>query len=474
MKFGSGADLLNGLNIHIGGPLYNPQKYNFGPQVGFAWQPAESMNKLVVRGGFGINYNQNEIAILANGFGNPPNVVNNNFCCSTPTTNTPGILYETATSTNSIFGYAPNPATITTFGSNNLPTTGVTAVTGFPSNPKTITNYHYSLDMEYQFPFEMVASLGYQGSESRHLLIQSNFNVIAGANGIALNPIANSIDYYANTGTGNYNAMIATLKHTFSHQFNIETQYTWDKAMDENSGPYEEDPYPYNSHAAYGRSDYNVANAFKIFGLWQPIIFRGQNNWAEKVVGGWSLSGIFNWHTGFPINPLYNTNTSGGLYYNGSGYGSLRPAAYIGGAGSSTSNSTFMQTTNPNYNGNGTTYLTAPTFADGPAFPGFSPPPALGIHRNSLNGPGYNDVDASVSKAFGFPNTRVLGERARLEFRADAYNLFNKLNIEGQSIDNTLGSANPDGSVTSVNTDFGVARNALGSRTVQLQSRFSF
>jgi hypothetical protein len=91
-----------------------------------------------------------------------------------------------------------------------------------------------------------------------------------------------------------------------------------------------------------------------------------------------------------------------------------------------------------------------------------------------LNGPGYNDVDASVSKAFGFPNTRVLGERARLEFRADAYNLFNKLNIEGQSIDNTLGSANPDGSVTSVNTDFGVARNALGSRTVQLQSRFSF
>jgi len=474
LKFGSGADLLNGLNIHVGGPLYNPQKYNFGPQVGFAWQPAESMNKLVVRGGFGLNYNQNEIAILANGFGNPPNVVNKNFCCSTPTTNTPGILYETATSPTSIFGYAPNPATITTFGSNNLPTTGVTAVTGFPSNPKTITNYHYSLEMEYQFPFEMVASLGYEGSESRHLLVQSNFNVIAGANGIALNPVANFIDYYANTGTGNYNAMIATLKHTFSHQFNIETQYTWGKAMDENSGPYEEDPYPYDSHAAHGRSDYNVANAFKIFGLWQPILFRGQNNWAEKVVGGWSLSGIFNWHTGFPINPLYNTNTSGGLYCNGSGYGSLRPAAYKGGAGSSTSNSTFMQTTNPNYNGNGTTYFAAPAFADGPAFPAFAPPPAPGIHRNSLNGPGYNDVDASLTKAFGFPNTRVLGERTRLEFRVDAYNLFNKLNIEGQSIDNTLGSANPDGSVSSVNPDFGVARNALGSRTVQLQSRFSF
>jgi hypothetical protein len=328
--------------------------------------------------------------------------------------------------------------------------------------------------MEYQFPFEMVASLGYQGSESRHLLVQSNFNVIAGAEGAALNPTVNSIDYYANTGTGNYNAMIATLKHTFSHQFNVEAQYTWGKAMDENSGPYEEDPYPYNSHAAYGRSDYNVANAFKIFGLWQPVIFRGQNNWAEKVVGGWSLSGIYNWHTGFPINPLYNTNTSGGLYYNGSGYGSLRPAAYTGGAGTSTGNHTFMQATNPNYNGNGTTYYSAPTFANGPAFPAFAPPPAIGIQRNSVNGPGYNDVDASLTKAFGFPNTRVLGENTRLEFRVDAYNLFNKLNIEGQSIDTTLGSANPDGTVTSINPDFGVARNALGSRTVQLQSRFSF
>ncbi|MGA7108660.1 MAG: TonB-dependent receptor [Terracidiphilus sp.] len=474
LRYGSAADFLSGLNLRVGGPLNNPQKYNFGPQVGFAWQPSESANRMVVRGGFGINYNQNEIAILANGFGNPPNVVNKNFCCSTPTTNTPGILYETATNVNSLFGYAPNPATITTFGTNNLPTSGVTSVTGFPTNPDSISNFHYSLEMQYELPFEMVATVGYQGSESRHLLVQSNYNAIGAAYGLALNPVVNSLDYYANTGTANYNAMLATLKHTFSHQFNIEAQYTWAKSMDENSGPYEEDPYPYDSHAAYGRSDYNVANAFKIFGLWQPVIFRGEHNWMEKVVGGWSLSGIYNWHTGFPINPLYNANTSGGLYYNGSGYSSLRPAAYIGGAGMKTGNNIFMQATNPNYNGNGTTYFTAPAFVDGPAFPATAPPPVPGIQRNSLNGPGYNDLDGSLTKGFGFPNSRVLGERARLEFRVDAYNLFNKLNLEGSSIDNTLGSVNPDGTVSSPNSDFGVARNALGSRTIQLQSRFSF
>ena len=475
LRFGTGSDRLTGMNIRVGGNLETPQKWNFGPQIGFAWLPPSSQNRMVLRGGFGINYNQNEIAITANGIGNPPNAVQASFCCSTPTSNAAGVLYETATNINSIFGYAPNPATITAFGPNNLPTSATAIrVTGFDANTKTITNYHYSLDAEYQFPFEMVASLGYQGSESRHLLVQSNYNAIAAAAGIPLNPGVNFVDYYANTGTSNYNALIATLKHTFSHQFNVETQYTWAKAMDENSGPYEEDPYPFDSHAAYGRSDYNVANAFKIFGLWQPVIFRGEHNWAEKVAGGWSLSGIFNLHSGFPFNPLYNVNTSGGLYYNGSGYTTLRPAAYRGGAGMGTGNMTFMQATNPNYKGTPTAFFPAPTFADGPAFPSTGAPPAPGIQRNSLNGPGYSDVDASLSKAFGFPNMRLLGEHARLEFRLDTYNLFNKLNLNGQSIDNIVGSANPDGTVTSTNSDFGVARSALGSRTVQLQSRFSF
>jgi hypothetical protein len=90
-----------------------------------------------------------------------------------------------------------------------------------------------------------------------------------------------------------------------------------------------------------------------------------------------------------------------------------------------------------------------------------------------LNGPGYNDVDASLSKGFGLPRNRVLGENARFEIRADVYNLFNKTNLNVASLDANLGSAAPDGTVTP-NSDFGVAGSALGSRTIQLQARFSF
>ncbi len=475
-QFGSGADALTGLNVRVGGKLYSPQKYNFGPQIGFAWQPARSNGNLVIRGGFGINYNQNEIAITANGNGNPPNAVQANFTCPYPYTTNPtctgtGILYETAGDIHSIFGYAPNPNTITTFGPNNLPLSGSPIqVTGYLANPKSIANYHYSLDTQYQLPYNTVFFLGYQGNQMRHLIIQNNWNAIAAARGIPLNPHVNVLDFYQNSGTSNFNSMIATLTHNFAHSFQAQVQYTWAKAMDENSGPYTEDPYPYDTHAAYGRSDYNVQNAFKLFGLWQPVFFHGNHSWLEKVAGGWSLSGIWNVHSGFPWNPYYNTT---GAYYQGSGYGTLRPSANLGGFGSSTGNSNFQQATNPNFGGDGTRFFAPPVYAQGPAFPAVAPPPLPGIHRNSLNGPGYNDLDASVTKAFGLPNTRLLGERARFEIRADSYNLLNKLNINTASIDGNLGSVAPDGTVTP-NADFGVAGSALGSRTVQLQARFSF
>jgi len=388
-----------------------------------------------------------------------------------PTCAGTGILYETATSINSLFGYAPNPTAITTFSSANLPLTGTTGVTGFPSNPKTIYNYHFSLDTQYELPFNNVASVGYVGTITRHSLIQYNYNVVAAAQGVALNPVVNSVDFYDNAGTGNYHALLMTLKHNFAHNFQLEGQYAWAKAMDENSGPYSEDFYPFNSHAAYGPSDYNVKNAFKVFGLWQPVLFRASHSWLEKVAGGWSLSGIYNIHTGFPFTPVYNTVDN--VYYS-QGYSQLRAAGINHGYGKATGNKTFQQTINPNYGGNAAQYFTPPSYPAGATFPATSPAPLIGIERNNLNGPGYNDLDASLTKAFGLPTIPLLGENAKFEFRVDTYNLFNKTNINGQSIDNTVGAVNPDGSLSSVNSDFGVAGGGLGSRTVQLQARFSF
>jgi hypothetical protein len=250
--------------------------------------------------------------------------------------------------------------------------------------------------------------------------------------------------------------------------------------MDDGSQPYYEDAYPYNPRLAYGRSDYNVGQAFKIYGLWQPVLFQG-NSLLEKLAGGWSISGIFNLHSGFPWTPTYGNITNGSLYYQGSGYGTngifLRPAAYKGGAGNSQSNNAFKTgagvggTYNSNYPQGALAYFTVPTYTPvtGPFPQTFGPPQNPGVARNFLTGPIYRDVDATLSKAFGIPKVPVLGENARIEVRVDAFNLFNSLNFNVGSINTNISN---DG-VTS-NPNFGQANAALGSRTLDLQARFSF
>ena len=261
--------------------------------------------------------------------------------------------------------------------------------------------------------------------------------------------------------------MIATLTHNFAHGFQLEGQYTWAKTMDEGSGPYEEDYYPFDPHAAYGRSDYNVTNDFKVFGMWQPQFFP-QHSWLEKVAGGWTVTGIWNVHSGFPWSPNYSTD--GSLYYNSAGYGNLRPMANLGGYGKSSIHD-YEQATNPVFGTDGAKYFVAPTYTPGPAFPAFGALPKPGMDRNSLTGPGYNDLDGSLSKAFGMPNMPLLGNDAKLSISAYAYNLLNVVNLG--SVNSYLGSVSPTG-VVNPNPNFGTVGGALGSRTVQLQARFSF
>ena len=309
VRFGAGANQLTGLNIRVGGNLYDPQKNNFGPVVGFAWQPNSAQGKMVIRGGFGISYNQNEIAITTNGTGNPPNAVQASFTCPFPFTDPScagtGIQYQTATDIHSIFGYAPNPNTITNFGPDNLPLTGSPIfVTGFPSSPKTISVYHYSLDFQYQLPLNLVMTLGYQGNQSRHLLVHSNLNATAAADGVPFNPKVNFVNFWDNSGSGNFNAGIATLTHNFSHSFQASAQYTWSRAMDENSGPYFQDPYPFSTQAAYGRSDYDGAMRSNCSDSGSPCS-------SEGAIAGWKKSrgaGRYKWNLErafrFPLQPF--------------------------------------------------------------------------------------------------------------------------------------------------------------------------
>jgi hypothetical protein len=464
---GAGADYLTGLTVSPG-DSWKAQKNNFSPEIGFAWSPTKFNNRLVFRGGYGLNYNQEEIAISANIAANPGLDIGEYLTLPSPSSpNNLGIQYGISTDQHSIFGYSSNPNFVLSFGPNGLPTSGSVGVSIFPNTLPTTRVHHYSVDMQYDLGHDYVMSLGYQGSLSRDTFFHENPLAVPASLGYALNPQINGGDFWGVNGRGNYNAMLAEVKHQFSHQFMADAQYTWSKSMDTSSAPYSEQPYPYDLSLDYGRSDYNVANAFKLFGMWQPVFFHG-NSWVDKVAGGWSLSGIFNWHSGFPWTQFVSVQ-NGSLYCSECGYGQLLPAAYLGGAGTSTSNKAFEQTTagpSQNFPAGGAAYFSTPTYTAyncNPTCAGTSIPQSPGVARNYLTLPGYKDVDLTISKGFGLPKLPVLGENAKLEFRLDAFNVFNNLNLNPNSVSNNIGNSN-----------FGTISSALAARVLSLGARFNF
>jgi len=488
-SFGSGADFLTDLTVKAGGHIWNPEKGNFGPQFGFNWSPEALHNKMVVRGGYGLSFNQEEIAISANSSNNPPTGAFYDFDNSiAPNTIDPRILYALSSSPTSVSGFPSNPNTITSYNSSGLPVNGAATVTSYPSTLPTEYSQHYSLETDYSLGYQWVATLGYEGSVTRHIIAEiRNYNAIAAISGIPMNPLVQKVDYYGNGGASNNNAMLAELKHEMAHHFQIDAQFMWAKSMDNVSGPYENYNFLFNSYSEYGRSDFNVGKSFKVFGVWQPVLFHGSKAWMEKIAGGWTLSGIFNIHTGFPWTPNYGLGTN--LYCNQCQYNNLRPY-YLGGAGTSTSNKAFesgsnfanilanQNQTTATVNGNpGTvvaysnTYFNEPNFQQAITYtstgtapaPNAGLPPQPGLARNSFNGPGYKDVDASVTKAFGLPKMPVLGANAGIEIRADFFNLFNNSNLDARQIQNNVTASN-----------FGQDTVLLGSRTISFQARFSF
>ena len=167
----------------------------------------------MIRGGYGLSYNGEQIAISANIFQNPGLAVSPNLTqtgpaistCAQPLPNC-GIVYALSSDPHNLTGYPANPNTVSSFGANGLPTTGTVNVQIFPSTLPTTRVHHYSLDTQYDLGHQFVASLGYQGSLSRDTYFHENPLAVPASSGFALNPQIGGNDFWSLNGCGNYNA----------------------------------------------------------------------------------------------------------------------------------------------------------------------------------------------------------------------------------------------------------------------------
>ena len=300
----SPASELTGMYFRVGGPLYTADKADFGPQLGFAWSPDSFLHhstagKLVIRGGFGIGYTGEEEAITLNGNGNVPNV---SFA---PTLTGSDILYEPASSLHCFGCYPSNPNTLTSFNVNNIPVSGApVSGTGFPEIFRTPYTYRYSMEAQYEFVKSWVATIGYQGSQSRHLTRQYNLNETLGAEGVALNPMVSDVDWYATTpmrtSTRSWQKFSTSSRSPSRSMASTATPRAWTKVH----SPTASATINGIPKQTWGPSDWDVRNQFKLWGVWTPNYVHSDRQWVNKLVGGWTLSGIFNWHCRIPVDTL--------------------------------------------------------------------------------------------------------------------------------------------------------------------------
>jgi len=469
---GPAGNELAGMTLVPRDRLWNTQYKNFGPKVGFAYNPTALSGKFVLRGGFALAYNHLDFALFnVAQQDNGPGLANYNLCCGDSSLPFAGgiIKYSVGTS-NSPASYPANPALATGTGANGFPNpygpdNTYPSIEVYGAFPHTQVPYSflYSLETQYELPYQMTATVGYAGSLGRHYarLVRQGFiyprGVVVGGN-----------VYMAQTDSVMaYNALNVQLQRRMKRNFTASVAYTYAKSMDQvsngdqsNSNANQTDPA--HNRTEYGPSDYDVRHRVTATALWELPHIHTDKALLSAFINGWQINGIATYHTGFPYTPVVPNLQQIGSNPNSDVPSPVRPLAYYGGAGSSCSTDAFK--TGSNFPNGGASYfnIKLPVDSSGNTIKSAYAP---GIGRNSFRGPCYFDVDLSAAKEFKY---EIRGHNTLLRFQANAFNAFNILSL--QPITN--GNANAGANITSAN--FGESQNANAGRVIEFLARFQF
>jgi hypothetical protein len=366
---------------------------NVAPRVGLAWQ---ANSKTVVRSGFGIFSGRDEnIGVARRLPNNPPFITSATFAGDQ---NNPAFLLKD--------GFPANALSLAS---------GSADVNNWPVNNKLPYVVQWNVNIERQLPGEFVFQLGYTGSGAKKLagVVAVNQAFPGTGNVNARRPYFGwgNVQSYNQYIASTYNGMIAKLERRFSKGMTLLASYTYGHSIDGGGNNNDQnDPGPQdarNTRAQKGNSNFDIRHRFVASGLYQ-LPFGKSRGSLGYLTRDWQLSGIFSVQTGQPFTVTSSTDPSGTST-------TARPNRLRDGALPSD-----QRTINHWFDLTAFAASTCVCFGNS--------------GRNILRGPGFVNLDFGVSRNF------PIGERFRIEFRAESFNLLNHPNfgIPGIAIGNQM------------------------------------
>jgi hypothetical protein len=409
--------------LPVGSPLYNSDKNNLQPRVGFAWD-IQGNQKTMLRGGFGVY----SIAL-------PPF-----FIWSAPTIDP--ALPSSATYTPVDVPGLSYPLSGALKLANDNPLAAVQAGLA----PKVVSRF--VIDRNRRDPYTLSWNLTLERQLATNLMLQTSLvatrslkspgsralNLVDPVTKVRPDPTIGQISYSDSSDRRNYNALQIALRKRFGKGLVTNFNYTWSHLIlygnEDSFGPSAVQDFD-NLATSRGNSNLDVRHTFVLDYSWDlPAGSWNHSGWRRSAFGGWVFSGIASVRSGLAVNIVTGRDNRG------NGFPNTQRANYAGGPVYASKQSVLS-------------WFNPAAFAN-PAAGAFG---SLGY--NALTGPNRAGVDIALAKRF------AVWHEHQVQFRADAFNLPNRSNF-----------GNPDGNINSAT--FGRITSADNPRQLQLSLRYQF
>ena len=384
--------------------LWPRDLHDFGPRLGFAYQP-KAGGKLVIRGGWGMFYQVPNVSYFGNSSASngAASGINENIGGSAPVLTVVNQSPITLASGVPIFA-----------GSSATGPYG-----GFSVSQQFVTAYslNTNLNVQYQVAKDAVVEVGYSGSISHHLPDTLDINQIPIGSPEAVTsrpyysqfPNLAAINEVESVGNAHFNGLLASVRTTNLHGFTSKLSYTLGHSIDDLS--YARGIIPQNSYCLrcdYGNSNFDIRNSFSMF-LTYALPQPSQH---QNLLGGWQLNTLMSFFTGTPFTVYSGNDSSGTSEF--ADRAQVVGDPFSGVPASNRATSTYY-------------WFNPAAFAE----------PTPGTYSNQkfdqFYGPPNHQIDFSVFKNFG------ITEHMKLQLRVEVFNIFNFVNYSGPA-NNAAGS----------------------------------